>query len=125
VTPHFSDAELACKCGCGALPPQDAQDKLERTRVRAGFPFPITSGKRCPDHNERESSTGRTGPHTVAAFDIACHGDRALKVIEAARLEGATGIGVKQHGPHAKRFVHIDFLPNADGQPRPTIWSYP
>jgi len=31
---------------------------------------------------------------------------------------------VNQKGPHAARFIHLDDLPDAEGQPRPTIWSY-
>ena len=37
---------------------------------------------------------------------------------------GMTGIGIKQHGPHNKRFIHLDNLDNST-HPRPTIWSYP
>jgi zinc D-Ala-D-Ala carboxypeptidase len=36
--------------------------------------------------------------------------------------QGFTGIGVSQKG--AIRFIHVDDLPDAPGQPRPTIWSY-
>lgn len=122
LTPHFSTDELACKCGCGLLPPMRSIERLERVRVKAGFPFPITSGARCPDHNAKVSGTGRTGPHTRGAFDIGLRGAQALTVMRLALEEGFTGIGVSQKG--ATRFLHLDDLPDAPGQPRPTVWSY-
>ena len=122
MTPHFSDAELACKCGCGLLPAQSSQDRLERVRVRFGKPMRVTSGSRCPDYNARVSGTGRTGPHTKGAFDIGAERGDALTLVRIALEEGFTGIGVQQKG--AGRFIHLDDLPDAPGQPRPTIWSY-
>lgn len=124
MTPHFSDAELACKCGCGLLPAQSSQDRLERVRVRYGKPMKVSSGSRCPDHNAKESGTGRTGPHTKGAFDILVSGEDAFTLLGLALGEGFTGIGFSQKGEHSKRFMHLDDLPNAEGQPRPTIWSY-
>jgi hypothetical protein len=29
MTPHFSDEELRCKCGCGMLPEPDFMQKTE------------------------------------------------------------------------------------------------
>jgi hypothetical protein len=121
-TEHFSDAELTCKCGCGFLPPQSEQDRLERLRVAYARPMRVTSGGRCPDHNEKVSGTGRTGPHTKAAFDIEVGRGNAFDLMVLAPQFGFTGIGFKQKG--VIRFVHLDALPNEIGQPRPTIWSY-
>lgn len=125
LTPHFTREELACR-HCGRMTiPMPSIERLERVRVRCGFPFIVSSGDRCPDHNEDKSSTGRDGPHTRAAFDIVVVGDKALRLVQVAIEEGFIGIGVKQHGPHGKRFIHLDDLPNAPGQPRPWLWSYP
>lgn len=122
-TEHFSDAEVACKCGCGMLPQQDFMDKLEALRVAFGRPMRVTSGARCPAHNAAVSSTGRTGPHTTGrAADVEVMGDAAHKLLRLALEAGFTGIGVKQKG--VIRFLHFDDLPAAPGQPRPTIWSY-
>ena len=123
MTPHFSAAELACKCGCGMLPALDAVERLERVRVAVGFPLKVTSGARCPFYNQQVAHTGDGGPHTTGrAFDLAVRGAQALEVVRAALAEGFTGIGVSQKGD--SRFLHIDDLPAADGRPRPTIWSY-
>jgi len=122
MTPHFTKAEVTCKCGCGLLPPQDFMDKVERARVRTNFPWPVTSGARCPAYNVTVSSTGRTGPHTKRAIDIGVRGAQALVVVQAMLAEGFTGIGVQQKG--TSRFIHGDDLPNEPSQPRPWIWSY-
>lgn len=123
MTPHFSKAELACRCGCGMLPAQDFMEKVEKLRVRLGFPLPVTSAARCPEHNARVSGTGRTGPHTTGrAIDVAVRGSRALEVVRMALGSDFTGIGINQKG--GARFIHLDDLPNKDGQPRPWIWSY-
>lgn len=124
MTPHFSDKELACKCGCGMLPELDFMRKVEVVRVRCGFPFFVASAARCKKHNAEVSETGDDGPHTFGrAIDIAVTGNRALDVVRHALQEGFTGIGIKQHGKG--RLVHIDDLPAAEGRPRPWIWSYP
>lgn len=123
MTPHFSDVELECKCGCGMLPNKEFMGKVEHLRVSCAFAFPVTSAARCPDHNARVSGTGRTGPHTTGrAIDIAVQGNQAIMLIRAALALGFTGIGVAQKG--GGRFIHLDDLPNGPGCPRPFIWSY-
>ena len=125
MTPHFAAGELACKCGCGMLPKQDFMDKVETLRVKLGRPLRVSSAARCPEHNATVSATGLTGPHTTGrAIDLLCSGLVAFEVMELAFNQGFTGIGVSQKGEHLKRFIHIDDLTNAAGQPRPTVWSY-
>ncbi len=126
MTPHFTAAELACKCNCGMLPKEDFMERVERVRIMVGFPLPVSSAARCPAYNAKVSKTGTTGPHTHGvAIDLAVSGSDALRLLSAALAEEFTGIGLKQHGPHSGRFVHLDMLPDEPGQPRPWIWSYP
>lgn len=121
---NFTQEELACK-HCGRMYiPQASIDRLQRVRNKFGRPMRVTSGDRCPDYNEQVSTTGRAGPHTKAAFDIAVSGPEAYLLVAIALQEGFTGIGVQQKGPHEKRFIHLDDLPDEANQPRPTIWSY-
>jgi uncharacterized protein YcbK (DUF882 family) len=123
MTPHFSDAELACKCGCGMLPAKDFMDKIEALRLSVGFALPVTSAARCPDHNARVSGSGRTGPHTTGrAIDFGVFGSKAHAVLTAALARGFTGIGVQQKG--GGRFIHLDDLPATSQRPRPYVWSY-
>lgn len=123
MTPHFTASELTCKCGCGMLPKLASVERLEAVRVRYGKPMPVNSAARCPAYNAKVSGTGTTGPHTTGqAFDIGVRGVEALKVMQIALDCGFTGIGVAQKG--AGRFIHLDDLPNKEGQPRPHCWSY-
>jgi zinc D-Ala-D-Ala carboxypeptidase len=121
---HFHVDEFACKhCGANLIDHQFVSE-LDELRHRLGYPLVITSGYRCPDHNAKVSSTGRSGPHTSGrAADIAVDRTRAYEVLQTALLMKFTGIGVQQKG--ASRFLHLDNLPNAPGQLRPTLWSYP
>lgn len=120
---HFDKNEFACR-HCGEnLTADDFIDKLDELREQCGFALPVTSGYRCPEHNTKVSHTGLTGPHTTGrAVDFGVRGERAYKVVELAIRAGFTGIGMNQKGE--ARFVHLDDLPNAPGQPRPTCWSY-
>lgn len=95
-------------------------NKLQKMRDLCGFPFKINSGFRCPDYNEKISSTGRTGPHTKGrAVDIGVEGTKAYLVVDAAYEVGMTGIGFQQKG--GGRFIHVDDLTTP---PRPNVWSY-
>jgi len=120
----FSAKELTCKCGCGMMPAPDFMQKVQVLRDVVKFPLPVTSAARCPSHNARVSGTGTTGPHTTGrAIDLAVSHEHAYLVLAAATASGLfTGIGVQQKG--ISRFIHLDDLPNANGRPRPTVWSY-
>jgi len=128
MTPHFTNAELACKCGCGMLPQQDFMDKIEKLRVSLGFALPVNSAARCPEYNAKVSSTGLTGPHTTGrAIDLGVRGLQAYQLLACAVATGFdvrffTGIGVAQKGDG--RFIHLDDLLNSPTSPRPFIWSY-
>jgi len=119
---YFSQRELTCKCGCGRqeMSPEFMY-KIEAIREKLGFPFPVTSAYRCPEHNQKVSSSGPHGPHTTGrAIDISVRGDRAHALLGAAMEAGFSGIGVSQKG--SARFIHLDDL--TDSHPRPTVWSY-
>lgn len=124
--PSFTVKEMTCQCGCGALPDPEFMDELQALRFVCGFPFPVTSGARCPAHNNRVSSTKFTGPHTTGlAVDIGVSREKAWELNEwAAKQGGWYGRGVNGRG--AARFVHLDrILPDSDSNnPRPRLWSY-
>jgi len=122
-TKNFKPAEVACKCGCGFLPDAEFMNKVQTLRDVVGFPLPVTSCARCKVYNAKVSSTGDDGPHTTGrAIDCGVSRANAFFVVSAAMKLGFSGIGVQQKGD--SRFIHLDDLPNAPGQPRPTIWSY-
>ena len=123
ATPHFTDAELACRCGCGMLPAPDFIEKIEALRLLAGFPLIVTSAARCAAHNRAVSETGDSGPHTTGrAIDISVQGAQAYRLAQLALAVGITGIGVKQMG--AGRYLHLDDLQDSATSPRPRLWSY-
>ncbi|HHO49275.1 MAG TPA: peptidase M15 [Desulfobacteraceae bacterium] len=124
VTPHFKLRELQCKCGCGRMDiDPDFLRRLEDLRVAYGRPMIINSGYRCPEYNNRVSTTGLDGPHTIGAVDVRCSGHEAHLLLHMAMIVGFSGIGVKQHGPHSGRFLHLDNLTTHDN-PRPWVWTY-
>lgn len=120
---YFKIEEFACKhCGENKID-YVLVEELDELRHQCGFPISISSGYRCPDHNEKVSSTGRTGPHTTGrAADLAVSHQQALTILRLALAMKFTGIGVNQKG--GGRFIHLDNLANAPNQPRPHIWSY-
>ena len=67
---NFTPDEFRCSC-CNRLEiSSDILDLLQKARNALG-PLQITSAYRCPDHNDKVSSTGPSGPHTTGyAVDI-------------------------------------------------------
>lgn len=120
---NFQEDEFLCRCGCGRADMNPVfMETLQAMRTKANFPFRVNSGFRCPDYNEKISSTGRTGPHTTGhATDISVSGKQAHTVAGLAYLYGMSGIGLDQKGPHMKRFIHVD---NLRTPPRPNVWTY-
>ena len=93
---------------------------MNQLRAAYGHPIKINSGARCEAYDKH---IGGAGPHTTGkAADVACSGRQAYKLYALAIQFGMTGLGVKQHGDHAKRFLHFD---TTEGITRPWIWSYP
>jgi uncharacterized protein YcbK (DUF882 family) len=119
---YFALEELTCRCGCGQMKmDHDTMLKLVALRDLAGFSLPITSAYRCPAHNLAVGDTGVSGPHTTGrAVDVAVSRERATALVRAALGMGFRGIGLKQHGPDAGRFVHLDTMP----RPAQLIWTY-
>jgi zinc D-Ala-D-Ala carboxypeptidase len=122
-TKNFSDEELRCSCCDDNLMDEDYLIRLQEVRDKYGAVMHLSSGYRCPIYNAKVSAMGSmNGPHTTGhAVDIKISGKNALRLINIALDCGMQGVGVKQHGEYASRFVHLDDL--TDGV-RPHIWSY-
>lgn len=129
-TEHFSETELSCRCGKCEFPGMDEEfmDLIEAVRTDPGWkrPMVISSAYRCPEHNNRVSSTGYDGPHTSGkAIDIRVSGKDAWDLMGVASSYEFTGVGVAQKGNHQSRFIHLDLLSDEETKgPRPWIWSY-
>lgn len=115
---YFSLKELKCKCGyCnGTLNPEFLK-KLNALRHELNFPFIITSGYRCENHNELIGGAKNSAHLQGRAVDIKVIGEKALMIIVNCIEYGFNGVGVSQKGNI--RFVHIDDL-----HPNYAIWSY-
>lgn len=122
---HFRPGEVACQ-GSGAILVVPAfLDRMDKLRRSVGQPIIINSWYRSPSHNARVSTTGPNGPHTTGrAVDLSASGAFAFLVMRVALELGFTGVGLKQHGSHAGRFVHLDDLEDGSPGPRPAVWSY-
>ena len=119
---YFSTEELKCShCGKQGIDEYFMQ-KVENLREELGFPFPVTSAYRCPEH-PIEARKSSPGAHTTGmAIDIGVVGNEAYLLIEAAIRDNFTGIGINQKG--SSRFIHLDIIPHSVDRPRPWIWSY-
>lgn len=114
----FTESEMACRCGCGALPDTAWMERLQQIRTAVGRPFNVTSGARCPAYNATVSKTGRDGPHTTGlAVDIACESVLAYAIVDEAMKAGVRRIGIQQKG--SGRFVHLDVVTGPA-----VIWTY-
>ena len=120
---YFTEDELKCThCGKSGMD-KDFMVRIEALREQLGFPFPVNSAYRCPEHpiEARKSSPGAIS--IVHAIDIGVQGEKAHMLLDAALQAGFTGIGVSQKGSLG-RFIHLDDLEGSSERPRPTVWSY-
>jgi uncharacterized protein YcbK (DUF882 family) len=122
-TKNFSDAELRCQCCDVNLMDVDFLERLQTVRNKYGAVMHLSSGYRCPIHNAKVSALGSIdGPHTTGhAVDVLVSGSNALRLINIALDCSMQGVGIKQHGEYASRFVHLDDLTVGV---RPHLWSY-
>jgi len=121
---NFSDKELSCShCGENKFD-QKTLDALQELREAIGKPIKLSSAYRCPEHNDKVSGSGKSGPHTTGcAVDILCSGKGAHEILTFAMIRSSIwkGIGVSQKGEHKSRFLHLDTL---ETDMRPWVWSY-
>ena len=116
---NFNLDEFKCKCGCDHVSiHSDLLDLLQTARNILG-PIQITSAFRCPEHNDKVSSTGLSGPHTTSkAVDIHVSNSQHRKELIDYFAPKVTGLGI------AKTFIHIDILSPEELSHRPNCWLY-
>lgn len=113
---HFWSREFECPC-CGRVE-MDTQflSMLQATRSAVGLPFSVTSGYRCPRHNERIKGAQNSAHMRGMAADIMCYSSETRwKIINEAISAGFRRIGI------GASFVHLD---NDPSLPNPRIWVY-
>lgn len=120
VTPHFTQAELACRhCGMLRFHPGFLA-ALEDLRVQFARPMAVLSGCRCKAHNDRPAAEGGAGGHvrSLHVCDREQHpGQQGALGIDIAATDGAYRgalfVRAWHHGWsigwNAKRgFLHLD-----------------
>jgi hypothetical protein len=112
-TENFNDDEFKCRC-CGMLriTPQWIRfiEKLQEARTRAKIPFVITSGARCPAHNQAVGGVTNS-PHLTTRKNLASDIETKtvhfrFVILEALLFVGFTRIGIKEE------CLHVDEDPN-------------
>ena len=107
-SPHFERSEFACKCGCG-FNTVDAELLMMLENVRGYFnkPVTITSGCRCPAHNEYVNGSKRSQHKLGRAADIIVHGiepDDVANYLDHTMTHGVIG--------RYSTFTHLDTRTN-------------
>jgi hypothetical protein len=115
--PYFKAEEFTCKCGCGLnLITDNFISKLFSARMLAGFPFIISSGCRCPDHNFKEGGTKNSDHLFGEGADILCtESGKRYDIIQALFQAGIPRIGI------SKTFIHAGTYKD---NPQHVIWTY-
>lgn len=119
ISPHISKAEYRCKC-CGTMPPAFKGSEMpncyewffedfEDIRLEYGKPIPISSGYRCPVHNQIIGGELISAHLWGLALDLDCASIKEVEdlqlVVEAIHPELRMGI-YKDTGT----FIHIDSI---------------
>lgn len=113
----FTTEELKCPCAeCNGEMNRSFMERVTNIRRDLDFPFPVSSGFRCPKYNKIVGGAPGSYHQKGQALDIEISGLRAYKIIAACKEHGIRGIGVSQKGN--KRFIHID------NRPVFAMWSY-
>lgn len=110
LTEHFNITEFHCKgakCGCTQTLHDPALSAyLQQIREHFGKPLHITSGYRCPKHNEAVGGTANSLHTKGMAADFVISGIKPLEIAQYAEQIGINGIGLYDN------FVHIDTREN-------------
>lgn len=119
ISPHISESEYKCRC-CGALPPalrggdiptcyEWFFEDFEDIRLEYGKPIPISSGYRCPAHNQAIGGELISAHLWGLALDLDCKTASEVEelrlIVEAIHPELRMGI-YKDSGT----FIHIDCI---------------
>jgi len=89
---------------------------LDDARHKAGIPFVITSGYRCPSHNRAVGGVANSAHTKGLAADIACSDERSRGYIIGALYEAS----FNRIGIHPD-FIHVD---DDDSKSADVVWLY-
>lgn len=116
-----NDPKLLCTCGhpdCDKRSvSQEHLNRVQLAREIANFPFPVTSGGRCPNH-PNEIHRQKPADHQKGnGVDVAANGVTRGNIVKAGIAAGCNAIGV------AKTFVHLGYREDLP-EGHITMWVY-
>jgi zinc D-Ala-D-Ala carboxypeptidase len=102
LTEHFSSAEFACRCGCGAARVEDRLvEALQALRDVVGRPVRVTSGVRCEAHNRAVGGAEGSQHLSGRAADIVVGGVAPVAIGWIGRtLRRFSGIRIYESWTH-------------------------
>jgi zinc D-Ala-D-Ala carboxypeptidase len=113
---YFTESEFNCPC-CGANNmDQMFLYQLDIARDRAGIPFVIKSGFRCPNHNTAVGGVYDSAHMKGKGADI----EAAISFIRYKVIDALLGVHFNRIGI-GTTFIHVD---NDIAKPENVIWLY-
>ena len=116
MTTNFNQNEFTCPCGCfDDRMSMNVIYRLEVARQLLGRAISISSGVRCPKHNEIVGGSPASSHLVMFRDDVLCacaidikieHARDAFDTIRALLSVGFTRIGLRSKGD--RRFIHAD-----------------
>jgi len=112
ITNNLSRAEVTCRCGCGLCNLNHYLAEIfQQCRSFFGEPIIVTSGCRCPKHNQKIGGSPTSSHLKGQALDITCQNPTWKRMLKLAYCTGRSGI--MRLGIHSKhKFLHIAFDPD-------------
>jgi len=115
------DTKLLCTCGHKLCDKrsinQEHLNRMQLVRFNLGFALSVTSGGRCPYHDEEAHRTTPADHQKGNGGDVRVNGSTRGNVVRAGQEAGCNAIGV------AKTFVHLGFRPELP-KGHITMWVY-
>jgi len=112
----FNKKEFNCRCCRDLNISANLVLKLDLARELSGVPFVITSGYRCPKHNQEVGGVKDSTHVNGLAVDIAVPDNIArLNILRGLIIAGFRRIGI------GKDFIHADI----DKSKPNNLWLYP
>jgi uncharacterized protein YcbK (DUF882 family) len=107
ISKNFNLSEFSCKC-CGSVKiDSEVVKKLQLMRDKIQKPIIITSGYRCPKHNQEVGGTDNSYHTQGLAVDIVVDGYSLDELEMIAKEVGFRGIGIYR----SANFIHLDLGP--------------
>lgn len=113
---YFKPSEFACRCGCGKADISPLLvEQLGRVRGVYGKPMVVTSGVRCPSHNEAVGGKADSAHLSGLAVDVACDNSLDRWNLLSLCLMYFSRVGI------SKTFIHVDI---DTSKPQDVCWLY-